>query len=207
MPLRKSSLDRKWYFKWGKFFYLLLPVSVFLFLFFKGNLIICNISPANISTLLRENYTFFILGYIAYFLILEVIWRLFLYIVFGRVINDTKGSQATQSASQTTRITITEWILTGIVLVILVIFVLSQMGVITLPRIDLDFVNNSHVTPSPELGCQVPAGLCVDGNGMEMIGFAWPQRCGCPEGYPMDPDFLDVVTPGGPYVMCFCGAK
>ena len=183
MPIKRSSLEQKWYYRPVKALFLILPLGVFLIVFLKGNINICNISQENIRTLFQNNVLYFVIGLLIYFLILEGIWRLFLYIIFGRLEADTKpkNSQASQSAVQTPQPASPAaqsvdsaaqpapvkskptkkvgFCLIASVLVVLVIFALVLLGKSLIPGIDLSFLN--HLLPTP--GTSLPLGSGPEG--------------------------------------------
>ncbi len=90
MPIKKSFLEQKWYYRVAKVFLLILPLLVALIFYLKDSIFFLG--------LLEVNIVYVVLGLVAYYLILKLIWRLFLYIAFGGLENDTKkkGSEATQ---------------------------------------------------------------------------------------------------------------
>ena len=140
MPIKKSSLEQKWYYRIAKVFFLWVPpllVAAVLFLLIYTDM--SGISPENIVVLLQQDSPYFIyaaIGLVSYFLILKIIWRGFLYIAFGGLEDDTKkkDSEATQSVNPAAQ-SVAPFI---ILAVVFAIAVLSQTGYIKLPKIDLD---------------------------------------------------------------------
>jgi len=143
MSIKKSSLERKWYYRVVKVFFLILPLLVALFLFLSGKVNIPEISQKNISDVLQKNIVYIIyiiVGVPLYYLILRGIWKGFLYIIFGGLEDDIKkeGGGAVQSVSSVAQKPKTAEIIPIIILVcILTIAVLFQMGYIKLPKINI----------------------------------------------------------------------
>lgn len=162
MPVKKSSLEQKWYFRMAKVLLLIFPLVVALIAFVNGKINVCNISPKNILELFQNNILYFAIGLAAYYIIITAIWRILLYIVFGGLVDDTKkkGSEATQSVNPVTQpepvrpkpANIVGWILLLIVLSVIAIIVLRQLGYITLPTIDLSFIEHLNTQPTSETG-------------------------------------------------------
>ena len=232
MPIKRSSLEQKWYFRLGKVLFLTLPLIVFLIVFLKGNITICNISSDNIIETFQNHILSFVIGLLAYYLILMAIWNILLYMIFGGVVNDTKpknnqasqsvnpaaqpGTPAVQSVTPADQLASvkpkpahnTDWIPITIFLVVAAIFVLWKLGYITLPHIDLGGADNSTVTQNSGSACartsaELGSPCWETKNGAQTIGVLAFQRCGCPEDTKPTGD-VDVVSPGGPYVMCAC---
>src|SRR3972149_8072513 len=102
VPINKSTLEQKWYYRGVKVLFLLLPFFMFLILFLTGKINIGSISSENIVEVFRNHVLYFVIGLLTFFIILELIWRLCLYILFGKIENDTKikRSQAAQHLPQ-----------------------------------------------------------------------------------------------------------
>ena len=93
--------------------------------------------------ILETNIIYIAIGLASYFLILMVIWRIFLYIVFGGLENDKrKASSATQSSKKQTKAQLIAPII--VLVAIIAVFALSQAGYIKLPKINL---NNEEPNP------------------------------------------------------------
>lgn len=150
---------------------LILPLMVVLVVPLMGNLNICNISSNNILELYRNKILYIVIGMLAYYLIVTVLWRLFLQIIFGGFINDTKtlAGQAAPSAEvaaqpavpaaqpasvnpapRTANIVLTCLAIT-VVLVGLGVFAVFQVGKTLLPKIDLGNLENLLPTPGTDL--------------------------------------------------------
>jgi len=91
MPIKKSILEQKWYYRIAKVFFLMLPLVVVVILL-KSYIDISGISQNNIVAILEKNSAYIVyavVGLISYYLILKGIWRGFLYIAFGGLEDDT----------------------------------------------------------------------------------------------------------------------
>jgi len=136
MSIKKSYLERKWYYRVAKVFFLILPFLVAVILLNK-KIIFFGISQKNIAGILQGNILYIIyiaIGLVLYFLILKAIWKIFLYIAFGGLEDDTikEGSKATQSVNPATK-SVAPLI---ILLIFFAIAALFQMGYIKLPKIN-----------------------------------------------------------------------
>lgn len=184
MPIKRSSLEQRWYYRVVKVLFLLLPLLVFLIVFLKGNINICNISPDNILNLFQNNVLYFVIGLLAYYLILTMIWRILLYIFFGGLENDTskKGGQAAQSvdpapqsaapAAQSVNPVAqpapvkpkpksTKKVVTCLIIIVLVGFVIFAVylaGNFLLPKIDLSSLEHLNLLSTPQTGLPFGSG-------------------------------------------------
>ena len=144
MPIKKSYLEQKWYYRIIKVFLLLFPLLLALFFILNKKLLTGNILQKNILSILQnniKNIIFIAIGFAAYYLILISIWRIFLYVVFGGLENDNKAAnladgiappnQRSRSAAQLLPVII--------LLIIFAIYGLAQAGYIKLPLVDLNF--------------------------------------------------------------------
>jgi hypothetical protein len=82
MPIKKSYLEQKWYYRVGKVFFWLLP------LIFAGAMFL-RLRDA-FTGIVAENIVFIIVGFVAYVVVINVIWRVVIYLVFGGLENDIK---------------------------------------------------------------------------------------------------------------------
>jgi len=120
MSIKKSFLEQKLFYRIAKVFFLLLPFLVVTIIFFKGYI----------------NIVYIAIGLALYFLILKGIWRIFLYIAFGGLEDDTKKkvSEAVRSvnpAIQPTPAPVQNnglGILFFIIFIILVIYIATYTG-------------------------------------------------------------------------------
>ena len=200
MPIKKSYLEQKWYYRVAKVFFLILPLLIAVIVFLNGKINICDISQKNIFDVLQKNIVYFAIGLVLYFLLLKGIWRSFLYIVFGGLEDDTKKKGSDQPK-------IMQLIPIIIILGVVAIYVLSEMGYIILPKIDLNFFGHSNVKPTPGRTCfttsaQMGTPCHSVKNGVGVSGVIVPAKCNCPN----DTKYaqMDNVTPGGPYKICTC---
>lgn len=216
MPIKKSTLEQKWYYRLAKIFFLILPLILIILFLLNKNAITCNVAPANIFDILQKDVVYIIVGLISYFLILTVIWRSFLYIAFGRVEDDTKEeSKTAQSVNSVAQpepegpksSKIMQVIPVIIILAIFTIIALSKMGYIKLPKIDLKSNESLNVKSTPiKTTCPTkfnPPCHSVQG-GVAMQGGPIPASCeNCPSGSHYS-GTMDNITPGGPYKICVC---
>lgn len=102
MPIKKSNLEQRWYYRIAKVFFLLLPLLVVTVLFFRGYIDTSQISINDIVLkksvpIMRENSVpimYVVGGLILYYVVLKGMWRGFLYIAFGGLEDDTKKKDA-----------------------------------------------------------------------------------------------------------------
>ena len=206
MPIKKSYLEQKWYYRVAKVFFLILPLLVALIILLNGKITICGVLQKNILDFLQKYLVYIATGLALYYLILKGIWRGFLYIVFGGLEDDTKKKGGEQLAPARSN-KIAQLIPFIIILVIFTIFVLSEMGYLTLPKIDLNFSGNLNVKPTPGPTCfttsaQMGTPCHSVKNGVGVSGVIVPAKCNCPN----DTKYvqMDNVSPGGPYKICTC---
>ncbi|HBL51802.1 MAG TPA: hypothetical protein DDZ05_01075 [Candidatus Blackburnbacteria bacterium] len=178
MPIKKSFLEQKLLYRITKVIYLILPLLAAVVLFLKGYLKIptlfqkgvLDISQKNILDLLQKNgvsLVYVAVGLVLYYLILQVLWKSFLYIAFGGLEYDTKNTvsgQPTplrQEQAQTMQL-----IPLIIILGVIIIYLLSAMKYIKLPKIDL---NLGQPTPTVRQPTPVPShpygASCTDSKG------------------------------------------
>ena len=95
MPITKRNQKQNWGYRLGELLFLLLPLFAFLFFFFKGGITLWNISSENIIGSSRDISLYILGSFVAYFIIMELIWRLIIRIFFGRFADGTrkKGNQ------------------------------------------------------------------------------------------------------------------
>ncbi|MDP2864546.1 MAG: hypothetical protein Q8N73_02760 [bacterium] len=155
MPIKKSYLEQKWYYRVAKVLFLIIPFLVALLILLGG--VINNGVDA-----LPKYIVYTAIGLVLYFLILKAIWRGFLYIVFGGLEDDTKKkvSEATQSVNPATSVNPAAQVVPAIILVaVFAIFALSQAGYIKLPRINLNSGQSSHTYGASCSGSDGKTGL------------------------------------------------
>lgn len=79
MAIKQSTLEKKWYYRVAKVLFLAFPSVVAILIVIYG------IQQKNTNLIIYA-----VIGMAAYLLILKIIWRIFLYIVFGGLDNDVK---------------------------------------------------------------------------------------------------------------------
>lgn len=92
MPILQSHLNKHWYYRLSKVIVLLLPILVVASAFFAKEIPINRLSNATYG---------WAVGLMAYYVTVAVVWRMFLYIFFGGLQDDTKKKAAEPSATPT----------------------------------------------------------------------------------------------------------
>ena len=204
MSIKKSFLEKRLLYRATKVFFLILPILA-IFLLLNGKVNICDTSQKSTLDILQKNIVYIVIGLTSYFLILIAVWRLFLYIVFGGLEDDTKkeeSDQSTQVRSKPPKIM--ELIPILIILAVVIIFILSEMGYITLPKINLDNNNNNSDGNSRSVTCPTRSNPPCNSvkSDIKTSGVIVPGNCNCPS----DTVFaqMDNITKGGPYKICTC---
>jgi hypothetical protein len=131
MTIKISTLEEKWYYRVAKVLFLIFPVFILVCPFLTGYIKFDSISLKTIPLILQKNSEYIVyitIGLISYFIILKIILGIILYIVFGGVENDTK----IKSHQEMQLIPII------LILVIVAIYILSQIGYIKLPKLDIN---------------------------------------------------------------------
>lgn len=82
MPIKKSYLEQKWYYRVAKVFFWLAPLlfAVIKYLRLRDDFFLA----------LAENIVLVLVGLVAYALVINIIWRVLLYLIYGGLENDTK---------------------------------------------------------------------------------------------------------------------
>ena len=207
MAIKKSTLEQKWYYRVAKVFFIILPILI-IFLLLNGKINVCDTSQKSTFDLLQKNIVYIAIGLTSYFLILMAVWKIFLYIVFGGLEDDTKNKESDQSAQVRPEPSkVMQLIPILIVLGILIIFILSEMGYITLPKISPNPIGNPTVRTVPKSTCfatsaQMATPCNSVKNGIKTSGVIVPASCRCPS----DTTYaqMDNITAGGPYRICTC---
>jgi|SRR3989338_5946358 len=207
MAIKKSTLEQKWYYRVAKVFFIILPILI-IFLLLNGKINVCDTSQKSTFDLLQKNIVYIAIGLTSYFLILMAVWKIFLYIVFGGLEDDTKNKESDQSAQVRPEPSkVMQLIPILIVLGILIIFILSEMGYITLPKINTNSIGNPTVRTVPKSTCfatsaQMATPCNSVKNGIKTSGVIVPASCRCPS----DTTYaqMDNITAGGPYRICTC---
>jgi len=209
MPIKKSSLEKKWYYRLAKTFFIILGVIIALLLLLQKRIYICSLPQK-----LDVNFLIFILvGLILYFLFIILIWRIFLYVAFGGleddmkkdeqkkpVISDEKLLSDNQKLKQMAAIPLI------ILIIVMIIIFLALKGYINLPKINFDFENSNKMFNSgytcPATSAQTDTPCHSAKGGVAVLGIIVPETCPCPS----DTKFsqMDNITAGGPYRICVC---
>lgn len=212
MPIKKSTLEQKWYYRIAKTLFLILPFIVIIFFLLSKKTIVCDVLPVDILDILQHDIIYIVMGLILYFLILILIWKIFLYIVFGGIEDDTqrKESGQAQSANQPEpkSVKIVRLIAIIIILSAFAILILSKMGYITPSGVNTD-LSGQDKEPAPAPGYTCPATSAQTSTpchsakgGVGVSGVIVPDKCDCPG----DTEYaqMDNITAGGPYKICTC---
>lgn len=207
MAIKKSSLEKKLLYRASKVFFLTLPILAILLLL-NGKINVCDTSQKSALDILQKNIVYIAVGLTSYFLILMVVWRLFLYIVFGGLEDDTKKEENNQLAQVKSRPSkMMQLIPILIALAVFIIFILSEMGYVTLPKINTNSIGSPKVKTIPKSTCfttsaQMATPCYSVRNGIKTSGVIVPASCSCPS----DTTYaqMDNVTAGGPYRICTC---
>ncbi len=213
MSIKKSSLEGKWYYRVLKVFLLILPLLIALAFLLNGKVVVCGVLQKNFLDFLQKYLVYFVTWLALYYLILKGIWKGFLYIVFGGVADDIKkvseGRPIQAESKPAKMISIIPFI---IILAVIVVFILSEVGYITLPKINIGSFENSNVkitTPKPTSKPSCPTTSAQTGtpchsvkNGVGVSGVIVSAKCKCPN----DTTYAqtDNITAGGPYNICTC---
>jgi hypothetical protein len=91
MAIKKSSLEKRRYYRVAKVLLLLVPLAVLIFLFVKGRIPIPAMTQKNFVNVVDKNVIYLfgaIIGYGVYTLLLYAVWSLILYIGFGGLEQD-----------------------------------------------------------------------------------------------------------------------
>ena len=208
MAIKKSFLEKKLLYRAAKVFFLILPILA-IFLLLNGKINVCDTSQKSTLDILQKNIVYIAIGLTSYFLIFIAIWRLFLlYIVFGGLEDDTKKEESDQSTQlRSKQPKIMQLIPILIILAVVIIFILSEMGYITLPKINPNSIGSPKVKTVPKSTCfttsaQMGTPCHSVKNGIKTYGVIVPASCSCPS----DTTYaqMDNVTAGGPYKICTC---
>lgn len=211
MSIKKSSLEKKLIYRVTKVFFLILPILVILLLL-NGKVNVCDISQKITLDTIQKDIVYIAFGLTSYYLIIVALWRLFLYITFGGLEDDTKKEGLGQSTgAKPAPPKIMQIIPILIILTVFIIFILSEMGYITLPKISTNPIGSPTGSPKAKI---VPKSTCFTTsaqmanpchsvkNGVGVFGVIVPASCNCPS----DTTYaqMDNITAGGPYKICTC---
>lgn len=211
MSIKKSSLEKKLIYRVTKVFFLILPILAILLLL-NGKVNVCDISQKSTLDTIQKNIVYIAFGLTSYYLIIVALWRLFLYITFGGLEDDTKKEGHGQSTgAKPALLKIMQIIPILIILAVFIIFILSEMGYITLPKISTNPIGSPtgspkvKIVPKPKCfatSAQMSTPCNTVKNGVKTYGVIVPASCNCPS----DTTYaqMDNITAGGPYKICTC---
>jgi uncharacterized membrane protein len=96
MPIKKSSFEKKWYYRVAKVFVLAAPLIAAIIAIFTGFIDVAGIKDdfAAIGATAFFESNKWLIGFIVvsvagYYIVVNVIWKVFLYIAFGGMVDDT----------------------------------------------------------------------------------------------------------------------
>ena len=103
MPIKKSFLEQKWYYRIAKVLYWAPPLLIIIFILLIDGKDFYN-ALQNKGDIFAISTIYVVMAAIAYLVIVAIVWRIFLYIVFGGLENDTtkKSTETIKSTSGTT---------------------------------------------------------------------------------------------------------
>jgi len=130
VSIKKSHLEQKWYYRIAKVLVLTLPLAVIAIAYFTGDITVGDLSEKAVALAI---------GLPAYYLVVAAGWKIFLYIAFGGLEDDTKKGiiepktaqtiiQPAPAASRIRRGTTGEWIFALVLIaavVLISIFVIA----------------------------------------------------------------------------------
>lgn len=127
MPIKKSQLEQKWYYRVVKVFFILLPFLFAAVMFWR--------LKNNFLSVVQENIFFIFIALALYVLILSIIWKIVLYIAFGGVENDTLKKAPEVPAPVKAK---NDWVGPFVLfIIIIIIFILFQSGNVNLSNVNL----------------------------------------------------------------------
>jgi hypothetical protein len=130
MPIKKSFLEQKWYFRVTKVFFLMLPFLAAIFLFWR-------MGGGWVLYLLKTYPVYIAAGLVLYFVLLSIIWRIFIYIAFGGLENDAKPVDPAVPAA-TLPPKQSAWQAIPILIIICVVAITAyKLGYISLPGMNI----------------------------------------------------------------------
>ena len=213
MPIKKSSLEQKRYYRILKVLFLILPFIILLLAFLLSS------RPINICLkfppLELANIFFAIIMLILYFLFLFIVWKIFIYIVFGGVEDDIKNDDIKNKENNKKEFNEKQKKMSGAIIPLIIAFIifliifLMQSGYINLPKLNFGNTNSIYhqaktnkVSSCPATSKQTSTPCHSVKNGVAVSGIIVPIHCQCPS----DTEYagIDRVAPGGPYNICTC---
>lgn len=206
MPIKKSTLEEKWYFRVVKVFFLILPLLIVIFILLNGKIDICNIPQKNIFDIPEKSIVYIVFGLVLYYLILSGIWRIFLYIVFGGLVDDKKNSRGVIESTSANNGGLLLLLVIAITLILLTYFNVNLPKQLNTLKQFLPSMNggSSSGGGGSKITCPTKSNPPCNSvkNGIKTSGVIVPGNCNCPS----DTDYaqMDNITKGGPYKICKC---
>jgi hypothetical protein len=202
MPIKKSTVERKWYYRVLKVLLVLLPLLLLLLFLLNRKGIVCSVAPfvlPDLGTILLVA-----LCVVAYYLFLKVVrWAVF-YLVFGGMEDDTQPQPLIAKQRPTKTLL---WVQVAIGLACAIIALLIMLGTIKVPKFT---PGSSVVQPTTKTAPKCPATSAQtatpchsSGGGVGVGGVIVHDYCKCPSDTTYS-GTTDTVTPGGPYKICTC---
>ncbi len=120
MPIKKSYLEQKWYYRVAKVFFYLVPLlfAVIKYLRLRDSFFLA----------LAENIVLVFVGLVAYALVINIIWRVLLYLIYGGLENDTKPKAAVAAAPAATPVKGSNKWVGSFIFSIIIIFVIFYLA-------------------------------------------------------------------------------
>ena len=216
MPIKKSTLEKKWYYRAAKIIFIIFPLLVLIYLLLNQKANICSIQHSKIVDFLFSNIVYVVLGLVIYYLLVWGIWRIVLYVIFGGLEDDNKKKADVVPVKENKQqAMVIKTICIIIIISAILLLVLVKTGMITLPQGGFDdwanYNNNANVhvnINTPGLNCpatskQTSTPCHSVSGGVGVGGVVVKEPCKCPSDTTYS-GTTDVVTPGGPYLICTC---
>lgn len=163
MPIKKSVLEQKWYYRLLKVTYLILPLAITIIFILNNKVNIPLISQKNLADLVQKNLVNIIYVLIGVVLYYSIIPRAVFYLLFGGIEDDTKAKSLNNQAT----INQSAFIPLFILLMVVIIFLLSEKGYINLKNLNLSSIQTNKTKPvSPT---HTYGSACTDSQGKKGI--------------------------------------
>jgi len=200
MPIKKTELERKWYYRVLKVFFIILPIVLLLLLLFRYRNITCTVVPPGIPD--PFTLALIIAALVLYYPLLRLLRWAALYLIYGGVVDDLERGPVSPAAMKTPPSKTAQIVPLILLIIILVLGALIATGRITLPKLT---TTNRTMTPGstcPATSAETATPCGSVSGGVGVSGVIVPARCSCPS----DTTYasMDNVTIGGPYRICTC---
>lgn len=213
MPINKSELESKWYYRAAKVLFIVLPfiiIILWLLSLLGGSVVSCGFVPAFSLEDFQMTAPIIVVGTLVYFAFLILVWRSLIYVIFGGIKDDTeekaKGGAGARSTAGGAEEIGRRNLQTAIPLIILAAAIIA---LVALSLSKPGFFNNggSSVTGGgygscPATSKQMSTPCHSVRNGVGVSGVIVPARCLCPGDTTFEQ--MDNITAGGPYRICSC---